>query len=199
MSLLLETIRVAERTFQHLPYHQQRLEKAMRQYFPQEKLISLTEKLNIPDYLDNKVYKCRVIYDKKIRRIEFHPYSIQPVRSLALANIPPAANYACKWENRMWINQLKSQYAADDILMVRNGLLTDTSYANIALWDGYRWFTPRVPLLEGTKRARLLDENLLVQVDIRIKDLPDFQYLKLLNAMMEFDEAPTIPIQNIKF
>ena len=31
---------------------------------------------------------------------------------------------------------------ADDVLIVRHGLLTDTSIANIALWDGCEWHTP---------------------------------------------------------
>ena len=49
----------------------------------------------------------------------------------------------------------------DDILIVKNGLLTDTSIANIALYDGNDWYTPLHPLLKGTKRAELLDKGVL--------------------------------------
>lgn len=198
MSLLLETIRVADRAFQNLSYHQQRLERSMQQHFPKVQPILLAEKLAIPDSLDNGVYKCRILYDEKIRAIEFLPYTVRSVQSLALVSIPSDADYSSKWANRSWIEQLKQGTAADDILMVKNDLLTDTSYANIALWDGYKWFTPRSPLLEGTKRAQLLAEGILKTADIRPCELPDFQYLKLLNAMINFEESPTVSVSNIQ-
>ncbi len=198
MSLLLETIRVVDRAFQNLSYHQQRLERSMKQHFPQVKPILLAQELTIPNSLDNTVYKCRVVYDEKIRVIEFLPYTVRPVQSLALVSIPSDADYSSKWANRSWIEQLKQSTAADDILMVKNNLLTDTSYANIALWDGYEWFTPRLPLLEGTKRAQLLAEGILKTTDIRPYELPDFQCLKLLNAMINFEESPTVSIGNIQ-
>ena len=75
----------------------------------------------------------------------------------------------------------------DDIIIVRKGLLTDTSYANIAFWDGHRWITPAEPLLAGTCRARLLDEGWLVEGAIRSKDLPGFSRIRIFNAMMDQD------------
>jgi 4-amino-4-deoxychorismate lyase len=199
MSLLLETIRVVNRTFQSLFYHQQRVEVAMIRHFPHQKPILLDSELVIPEYLDNNIYKCRVLYDVKINKVEFLPYTIRPVQSLALVEIPSDVDYSFKWAERSWLDRLKQSTAADDILMVRNGWLTDTSYANIALWDGYGWFTPRRPLLEGTKRARLLAEGILKIADIKPKDLTDFQYVKLLNAMMDFEESPLIAVQNIQW
>ena len=55
----------------------------------------------------------------------------------------------------------------DDILIVKNGLLTDTSIANIALYDGNDWYTPLHPLLKGTKRAELLDKGVLKEKEIK--------------------------------
>lgn len=198
MSLLLETIRVANRTFENLFYHQQRVEKAARQHFPYAPPVSLERELIIPDSLDNNIYRCRVLYDVKINQIEFLPYTIRPVQSLLLVEISSATDYSSKWADRSWIEQLKQGIAADDILMVKNGLLTDTSYANIALWDGYEWFTPRLPLLEGTKRAQLLAEGILKAIDIKPEELAGFQYLKLLNAMIDFEESPVVAVGNIQ-
>ena len=39
----------------------------------------------------------------------------------------------------------------DEILITRNGLLTDTSIANIALFNGKEWHTPKHPLLKGVQ------------------------------------------------
>ncbi len=53
----------------------------------------------------------------------------------------------------------------DDILIIRDGLLTDTSICNVALWNGTSWITPARPLFSGTMRAYLLDKG-LVQAEI---------------------------------
>ena len=50
--------------------------------------------------------------------------------------------YNYKWEDR---SQLDALYAkrenVDDILIVKNGLITDTLYANIAFEKSGQWFT----------------------------------------------------------
>jgi 4-amino-4-deoxychorismate lyase len=197
MSLLLETIRVSNRAFQNLSYHQQRLEKTLRRYFPHVSPFLLIDNLVVPDNLGDGIYKCRVLYDEKIRQVEFVPYSIRPVYTLAVVEIPSDIAYDAKWADRQWIDCLRQKTTADDILMVKNELLTDTSYANIALWDGSSWFTPELPLLEGVRRAQLLSEGLLKTAIIRLTDLSDFQCLKLLNAMMDFEQAPVVDVKNI--
>ena len=50
---------------------------------------------------------------------------------------------------------------------VKNGRLTDTSYSNIALFDGNRWVTPAHPLLKGTMRQSLIDKGLLKEKGIK--------------------------------
>ena len=54
----------------------------------------------------------------------------------------------------------------DDILIIRNGLITDMSYANVAFFDGTQWLTPRIPLLAGTCRERLLETGPIREADI---------------------------------
>jgi len=81
--------------------------------------------------------------------------------------------------------------------MIRNDLLTDTSYSNIALFDGENWITPKSPLLFGVNRAQLVAENKLIQKDIKVSELFNFQRISLFNAMIEFGEME-IQIDAIK-
>ena len=83
---------------------------------------------------------------------------------------------------------------ADDILIVKKGYLTDTSIANIALFDG-EWKTPKYPLLKGTTRQRLLDNGKIHEDDIKVQDIGRFSKVALLNAMIDFD---IIADENIK-
>ena len=73
---------------------------------------------------------------------------------------------------------------ADEVVIIRNGLLTDTSYSNIALFDGRHWVTPRQPLLRGTMRQSLLDAGVLTEQDIKAEDWSSYRRVSLINAMM---------------
>ena len=75
---------------------------------------------------------------------------------------------------------------ADDILIVKNGFITDTSIANIAFFDGKKWFTPKTCLLRGTTRERLLKEKKIFEKDIRVEDIKRYKKIALLNAMIGF-------------
>ena len=99
-------------------------------------------------------------------------------------------DYACKSTDRSALNRLFARRGAyDDILIVRRHLLTDTSIANIALFDGSHWHTPQHPLLKGTKRAELLDKGILTEKDIRMEELPAYSTIRLFNAMIDWGEA----------
>jgi 4-amino-4-deoxychorismate lyase len=70
---------------------------------------------------------------------------------------------------------------------VQGGLVSDTTIANVAFFDGSVWLSPKKPLLEGTTRARLLDEKKIHLADIEANDLKRFKKIALLNAMIGFD------------
>lgn len=146
---------------------------------------------------ENTKYKCRIVYDEKGWEINFTPYIQSTITSLHI-KIDDKIDYSYKFENRHQIDNLKKNIASNaDILIVKNRLLTDTSYANIALYDGIRWFTPKYALLEGVQRSFLLKEGIIYPKDIFIKDLPKFEKIKLFNALIDWHEAWTIDIANI--
>ena len=71
-------------------------------------------------------------------------------------------------------------------IIVRRGLLTDTSIANIALFDGKDWFTPKLPLLRGTCRTALIDNGIIKEKDIRPEELSSYSFVRLFNAMIKW-------------
>ena len=69
--------------------------------------------------------------------------------------------YSLKLTDRSQINRLLKQKGNyDDILIVKNGFITDTSISNIIFYNGSKWITPAAPLLKGTCRDKLLKEGL---------------------------------------
>ena len=143
------------------------------------------------------IVKARVVYGEKgIEDLSYSPYAVRHVHSLALMQAD-TIDYTYKSAGREPLNCLFAlRGACDDILIVKQGLLTDTSIANIALSDGTHWYTPAHPLLKGTKRAALLEEGILQEKDIRPEDLPSFSTVRLFNAMIDWGELE-LPVRNI--
>ncbi|TAK31939.1 MAG: hypothetical protein EPO28_17960 [Saprospiraceae bacterium] len=194
--LLIETIRVHGRQFENLEYHNRRAQQAQSVLFSNAVPLAFEELLHVPENLGTETFKCRVTYDEKIRLVEFIPYFPQPIRTLQLVE-NNGIEYPFKHANRTALEDMRKGSTAHDVIIVKNGLLTDATFANIAFWDGTHWITPALPLLPGTRRAQLLDAGVLRLADIRPQDLNRFQCARLLNALLVFEETPVIPISDI--
>lgn len=142
------------------------------------------------------VFKCRIVYDDQTKEVEFTPYTIRSVKKLKIVE-NDRINYEFKYVDRKQIDKLfEEREACDDILIVRKGEVTDASYANIVFRRGNDWVTPWSPLLKGTMRQKLIEENKIIPEKILLEDIPTFKSFKLINAMLEFD-SPEIDVSNI--
>ncbi|MFA6188928.1 MAG: aminotransferase class IV [Sulfuricurvum sp.] len=168
----------------HLSYHQKRL-MASLQCLGSKASFNLHELINPPS---NGLYRCRFVYDAKNYDIEFHPYAPRKIASLRLV-FDDTLHYPLKYTHRAHLNSLlERRNGCDDVLIVKNGLLTDTSIANIALLIDNQWLTPQTPLLQGTTRARLLDEGVLSPAILTPHHIQDANKIAIMNAMMGFVE-----------
>ncbi len=142
--------------------------------------------------------RCRFIYDKNgIQHIEIVRSAQRVIRSLQLVNADNF-DYSHKFADRSRFDILSKNIKADEILIVKNGFLTDTTYANIVFKDKTgHWVTPSTPLLAGIKRAQLLAENKIEAVDLRPKDVSKFVEARLINATTDLKDSPKILIDNI--
>lgn len=129
--------------------------------------------------------------------MEWESYAPRPIRSLRLV-YDDALKYPYKYLDRAALRHLFDQRGTcDDVLIVQKGCLTDTSYCNLALFDGTRWCTPATPLLPGTQRQYLLDQGVLSEDTIRVEDLRQFQQIRLFNAMLPWEEGPTLSTEQV--
>lgn len=195
MFRLLETIRCENGELQNLPYHQARMDASISELFKTNNVLFL-EKIPVPDHCKHGLYKCRVVYEKVIESVEFFPYHLPSIKSLKIIN--DEINYDYKFADRSALHKLFDKKGKfDDILIVKNGLITDTSYANIIFFNGKNWLTPAFPLLNGTQRAKLLDEEKILPAEIHVSDLKHFQHARLINALISFEDKLEIKIEHI--
>jgi len=198
MCQFIESIKVEKRQFHNLGYHQARLNATRERALGFADNLDLDNILEIPEFIGTETYKCRVLYGKDIEAIEFTPYQPKQINTLKLIE-NNEIDYTYKFADREKINRLfEMRGSFDDILIVKNCLITDTSYCNILFFDGKRWLTPESPLLKGTKRQQLLGEGKIFEARVMIEDLGSFQRFMLINALLDLDEDRSLPIDGIR-
>jgi len=178
----------------HVPFHNARFNETRKKYFNSAET-DLARIIQVPSTLDDSVFRCRIEYAEDIQKIEFFPYSPRMINTIKLVESNDI-DYSYKYLDRVAIDKLFAlRGSCDEILIVKNGLITDTSIANVVFTDGKKWHTPSTPLLNGTHRRRLLAEKKIEVKEIKLSDLNHYTFLRTINAML--DEAPLIPIDKI--
>jgi 4-amino-4-deoxychorismate lyase len=198
MSRLIESIRLFNGTFFNLPYHRARMEKSIADLYHQDSTINLHQQLESTTYPVKGLYKCRVVYDLTIHKIEFVPYVPQAVKSLRIVRADDV-KYPYKFENRSALDALfQLREGCDDIIIVKNGWVTDSYYSNLIFYNGSEWITPARPLLKGTMRQCLIDVGRIREAPIQADHLPAFRSCRLVNAMLGFN-GPELSVSQIVF
>lgn len=192
MFRFVESIRLENGHLQHVKWHEKRLNETRSTFFPGLDFLHLDTVIDIPESLSHGLYKCRLVYDDTVCSIEFIPYIPKTINALKLVCLDEI-KYDFKFEDRSCLNEaLRLKGEADDVLIVKNGCITDTTFSNVALFDGTQWCTPDTYLLNGTCRKRLIQESLLVEKRIGPKDLSDYKYIRPINAMLDLEDTPNV-------
>lgn len=181
--LFLETVKTEDGQIFNLSFHQARFAKTQKAFFGIEhNLLRLSNVINAPK---KGLYRCRILYDERIQTIEYIPYVSKEIRTLKI--VSSNLDYAYKYANRESLSALlETNPDADEVIIEKDGFLTDTTMANIAFYDGNKWCTPLNPLLQGTTMTRLLDQGFLHSKEITKKTLSDYTHVALMNAMIGF-------------
>lgn len=228
MCRFIETLRIENSLVKNIEYHNRRLNRTRKAFFPDHAPINLeeiithavekntvlvrSESQSSGPYLNQgresrcrqeeksgcskELFKCRIVYSENIESVEILPYKVKKINSLKTV-ICNDIDYSVKSADRDKINYLFSMKGeCDDILIIRKGLVTDTSFANVLFSDSDKLYTPAAPLLKGIMREKLIDENKVSVINIKIDDIKSFQYVTLINAMMDPGQIK-IPVDNI--
>ena len=202
MCQLIETICLYNGQLQNIERHQQRFQTSRKELLGIDEVIDLKhvieKKLTEQNFknLVRSCFKCRLVYGKEIQSIEFTPYIPKNVNSLQLIE-NQNIDYRYKYLDRSMFTLLLSTAKTDDVLITQNGWITDTSFANVVFFDGKNWITPTTFLLHGTKRQLLLNTKQITENEIHHRDLKTFLFARLINAMLDFENTPVIPIKQI--
>jgi 4-amino-4-deoxychorismate lyase len=194
MSRFIESICCEDGSPKLLSLHQARLDRTFAKFFPLDSVLDLVKIItNIP--FDGK-HKCRLEYDARSYAIDYQPYQAKVINSIQIIH-DNNLDYEYKSTNRSSLDLLyQKRKEADDIIIIRNGFVTDSYYANLAFFDGNDWWTPRNPLLKGVKREFLLANHQIKTKEIYERDLSSFSKVSIINAMLDIGEME-IPVKKL--
>ncbi|MBS1557704.1 MAG: aminotransferase class IV [Bacteroidetes bacterium] len=185
MCRFIETIRLKEGTIQNLEHHQQRVNFTTATFFPKQKPVELKKLLSECPLPTLGLHKIRLTYGRDAHEVKISLYVAKPIQRLKIV-YDDVIDYAHKFEDRSQLNQLFLQKGkADEIIIVKNGFVTDASFANLLFKRKDQWVTPHAYLLNGTQRQFLLNQKIIEEETIRIKDFHRYEKVKLINALLE--------------
>ncbi len=197
MCRLLETIKIKDGVMQNVFLHNQRMNNSRLMLFGKDNFINLKEEIDLEDDDFDGIFKCRVLYSNAIEIIEILPYQIKKINSLKMV-FDDSISYAHKFEDRKDISNLYlKKENCDDVLIIKDGFVTDTSYCNIVFDTGTKLITPSTPLLKGVKRQQLLNEKIIEEQEIKHTDIKLFNKAFLINSMFDLDDKMEIAVKNI--
>jgi 4-amino-4-deoxychorismate lyase len=196
--VFIEVLKVKDGVFIDPQPHIERIFRTTQHFFAQPLLMKLTDYM-IPQDMRNGLVKCRIVYGEAIHSIDFEKYTMRTIKSLRIIE-NDLIDYKYKYLDREVINNLMAQRnGCDDILIVKNSLITDTSFTNVVFEDSNKkLFTPTSTLLSGTKRQKLLETGIIEEKEIKVNDIKQYKGVYLINAMIDIEDNLFIDIDSIQ-
>jgi 4-amino-4-deoxychorismate lyase len=196
MSRFIESIKIEDQKAFLLDLHQKRVNQTFA-HFGKEGSIDLAKIFKNLEHDEDGLYKLRIVYDlDKKFTTQLIPYAIPEIENFQLVE-NNSYDYSFKFEDRKEFERMKAKAKTEEIIVVKNNHITDTSYTNILFLKGKEWFTPTTYLLNGVMRQHLLHEKKIKETEITLQNIKEFSHFQLINAMNDFDDMFIYPIERI--
>ncbi|ROH96163.1 aminotransferase class IV [Chryseobacterium daecheongense] len=196
MYQFIESIKVEDQEIFLLDFHQKRIDQTFA-HFGKEATIDLGKVFKNLDHDEDGLFKLRIVYDLDKRiRTQMIPYAIPEIQDFQLVE-NNSFDYSFKFEDRKELDKMKMKSKAEEIIIVKNNHITDTSFSNLLFLKGKEWFTPKTYLLNGVQRQNLLKHKKIKEAEITLQNIKDFSHFQIINALNDFDDMFIYPIDRI--
>ncbi|MBV8326015.1 aminotransferase class IV [Chryseobacterium sp.] len=196
MSQFIESIKVEDQEIFLLDLHQKRVNQTFS-HFGKEESIDLAKIYKNLQHDEDGLFKLRIAYDLDKRiRTQMIPYAIPEIQDFQLVE-NNSFDYSFKFEDRKELDKMKMKAKAEEIIIIKNNHITDTSFSNLLFLKGKDWFTPTTYLLNGVQRQHLLKQKKIKEAEITLQNIKQFTHFQLINALNDFDDMFIYPVDRI--
>ena len=196
MSQFIESIKIEDQEVFLLELHQKRV-NATFAHFGMENSINLAKIIKDLKIDEDGFFKLRIVYDlNRNYKTQLIPYAVAEIDSFQLVE-NNTYDYAFKFEDRKEFERMKTKAKTEEIIIVKNNCITDTSYTNLLFLKDEKWYTPSTYLLNGVMRQHLLTTKKIKETEITLQNIKEFTHFQLINSMNDFDDMFIYPIERI--
>ena len=196
MSQFIESIKIEDQEVFLLELHQKRV-NATFAHFGMDNSIDLAKIIKDLKIDEDGFFKLRIVYDlNRNYKTQLIPYAVAEIDSFQLVE-NNTYDYAFKFEDRKEFERMKTKAKTEEIIIVKNNYITDTSYTNLLFLKDEKWYTPSTYLLNGVMRQHLLATKKIKETEITLQNIKEFTHFQLINSMNDFDDMFIYPIERI--
>lgn len=196
MYQFIESIKVEDQEVFLLDLHQKRVNETFA-HFGREGSIDLKKIFKDLDIDEDGLFKLRMVYDlNKTYRTQLIPYAISEIDDFQLVE-NNNFDYSFKFSDRTEFEKMKTKARAEEIIVVKNNHITDTSFSNLLFLKGKEWYTPTTYLLNGVMRQYLLKNKKIKETEITLNNIKEFSHFQLINSLNDFDDMFIYPLEKI--
>jgi 4-amino-4-deoxychorismate lyase len=182
MFQLVESIWLKDGELPLIDFHQKRFEETCIN------LYGACKHKPIFNYLDDMPvsgeFKCRFLYNANEVKVEYHPYTRSIISKIKAVEISKNIVYDYKYIGRPYLDiAFAERDDADEIIMIKNGCVTDAYYYNIVFEKEGEFYTSSTPLFRGVMRSYLLSINFINEIIIKEEDIFKYESIHLINAL----------------
>ncbi|MEN2434015.1 aminotransferase class IV [Weeksellaceae bacterium A-14] len=197
MHRFIESIKVEDQKVFLLELHQKRVNETFASFGKEGASIDLKKIFNDLHVDEDGLFKLRIVYDMSRQfRTQMIPYAISELDDFQLVE-NNNFDYSFKFEDRSGFERMKTRSRAEEIIIVKNNHITDTSFTNLLFRKGKEWYTPSTYLLNGVQRQNLLKTKQIKEAEITLNNIKEYSHFQLINSMNEFDDNFVYPLSAI--
>lgn len=197
MSRFIESIKVENRKPFLLELHQKRVNETFN-HFGKENPPDLSRIFERFQPEENGLFKMRMVYDTKQNfEVQMIPYVFSEIKDFVLIK-SNYLEYHFKYENRKPFEKLKAKSGESEIIIIKNNVVTDTSFSNLIFLKNKKWYTPETCLLNGVQRQNLFRSGKIKEAEITLDTIKNYSHFQLINAMNGIGESAIYPVEIIR-
>ena len=196
MYQFIESIKIENGQAFLLNLHQQRVYQTFAN-FNHKCIINLPALFSSLQPPQKGLYKWRIIYNLNGNfEHQFIPYSFTEIKDFELVE-NNEIDYSFKYLDRTHLDIMKKQASTQEIVIVKKGFITDTTFSNLIFLKNGIWHTPKTFLFNGVQRLNLLHLGIIQETEINLENLKEFSHFQIINAMNDFNSSFIYPINKI--
>ena len=196
MSQFIESIKIEDQEAFLLDLHQKRVNDTLS-YFGNNSSIDLKKIIKDLDIDEDGFFKLRIVYDlNKNFKTQLIPYAVSEISTFQLIE-NNTFDYSFKFKDINELEKMKIHAKAEEIIIVKNNHITDTSFSNLLFLKDKHWYTPSTYLLNGVQRQDLLKRKKIKETEITLNNIKEFTHFQIINTLNDFDDMFIYPIEKI--